>query len=469
MKYQLLPPLTAEERAGLTADIKARGVLVPVEKDENGDILDGHNRAAIADELGIDYPVIVRHFGSEQEKREHVLKINLVRRHLDPVRWGLAFQKLLEEKGVHAERGPKPDGSISLTVSEIAAEVGVPASTARRRVAVAKKYDALPEKQKEAVDSGKKTVHKAHREEQRRRTAPESSAPTGGAVTFEMIHADVLAPHGLYHAVPNGTAAMAGSHLPGFVCEAPTLIFADPPYNVGIDYGDGPEADSLLDEDYLRWVERWLTLCHDRLTPHGTIWVLIGDEYADHYGVLLSRVGFHRRAWIKWYETFGVCNSARNNFSRCSRHLFYCVKDPKRFTWHPEAVMRSSDRQTKYADARAEPDGKVWDDVWQIPRLTGTCAERLPDFPTQLPLALLLPIVGATSDPGDLVVDPFAGSATSGVAALRLGRRWRGLEKQLHFARLALQRLQGEGADGTTTGDGHQRATGRAGMGGGSG
>lgn len=304
---------------------------------------------------------------------------------------------------------------------------------------------------------------KTHKRKEKRKKAMAAAAADTPDVSddWKIIHADLLAPHGLYHAVPSGMAATVGSHLPGFVCESPSLIFADPPYNVGIDYGDGAEADSLLDEEYLRWVERWLTLCHDRLTPDGTMWVLIGDEYADHYSILLSRVGFHRRAWVKWYETFGVCNSAGTNFSRSSRHLFYCVKNPRSFTWNLDAVTRPSDRQAKYADARADPDGKVWDDVWQIPRLTGTCAERIPEFPTQLPLALLLPVVGATSAPGDLVLDPFAGSATSGVAALRLGRRYLGIEKQPNFARIATQRLEGE-----SNGNERHRRTEGAGLGG---
>jgi hypothetical protein len=109
-----------------------------------------------------------------------------------------------------------------------------------------------------------------------------------------------------------------------------------------------------------------------------------------------------------------------------------------------ETVNRPSDRQAKYLDKRANPDGKTCDSVWgvspPIPRLTGTCAERLPDFPTQLPLDLLRPMVGCASDPGDLVIDPFAGSATTGVAALVAGRRFLGIERQAKFADLAAAR-----------------------------
>ena len=175
------------------------------------------------------------------------------------------------------------------------------------------------------------------------------------------------------------------------------------------------------------------------LTDDGSLWVMISDEYADHFGFLLREAGLHRRSWIKWYETFGV--NCTNNFNRCSRHIFYCVKNPRRFVFNVDAVSRPSDRQSKYADSRANPHGKLRDNVWCIPRLVENSRERLPDFPTQLPLALVRPIVLCASQPGDLVIDPFCGSGTTGVAAVAGNRRFIGLEKSSRFAGLACQRL----------------------------
>jgi site-specific DNA-methyltransferase (adenine-specific) len=161
--------------------------------------------------------------------------------------------------------------------------------------------------------------------------------------------------------------------------------------------------------------------------------------------MILKDLGLTVRAWITWHETFGV--NCANNFNRCSRRLFYAVKDPGRFVFHAEAVSRPSDRQAKYNDPRANPDGKILDDVWtDIPRLAGTHKERLPDFPTQLPVALLERVVLCASDPGDLVLDPFSGSATAGVAAVRHGRRYLGVEKNPRFAELSRLRLRGEAA-----------------------
>ncbi len=166
------------------------------------------------------------------------------------------------------------------------------------------------------------------------------------------------------------------------------LIFADPPYNIGIDYGAGSQPDKLPQAQYLAWCARWMQACADRLTNDGSLWVLIDNKHADYFGVMLRQTGLHRQHWIIWYETFG--NNCRNG---------------------------------------------------AIPRLCGTHKERIPSFPTQLPLALLRPVIGCASNPGDVVIDPFCGSATTGVAATELGRSFIGIEKEARFVELARQRL----------------------------
>ena len=98
-EYQLLPPLSEEEYAALKEDIAKRGVLVPVEYDEDGNILDGHHRVRACEELGIkNWPSIVRIGMSEDEKAEHVLKLNIARRHL-PKEWKQEKAKELREQG----------------------------------------------------------------------------------------------------------------------------------------------------------------------------------------------------------------------------------------------------------------------------------------------------------------------------------------------------------------------------------
>jgi DNA modification methylase len=219
------------------------------------------------------------------------------------------------------------------------------------------------------------------------------------------------------------------------------LAFADPPYNIGVDYGEEYD-DKIPQEKFLDWSYLWISAVTESLTSDGSLWLLINHEWACSLEFALIEHGFKIRDWITWYETFGVnCNG---KFNRCSRRLLHAVKHPKRFVFHGDApeIRRPSDRQSKYNDKRANPDGKLWDDVWTIPRLAGTHAERLDGFPTQLPLALLRPIVACASDPGDLVLDPFSGSATTGAVCLELGRRYIGIERSAEFCRLSRERLE---------------------------
>lgn len=229
------------------------------------------------------------------------------------------------------------------------------------------------------------------------------------------------------------------TELPKIPKASAQLVFADPPYNIGIDYGNGKDADRLATEKYIGWCEQWMKACSRILTPDGSIWVMINDEWVSHFDLILKKLGLYRRNWIIWYETFG--NNCTRKFNRCKRHILYYVKNEKDFIFNREAVSRLSDRQLKYNDKRANPNGKIWDDVWVVPRVAGTHKERIKEFPTQVPLEIMRAIVGCAADAGDLVVDPFSGSATTGAAAIELGRPYVGIEEQSKFVELSRQRL----------------------------
>src|SRR5262249_52507498 len=218
---------------------------------------------------------------------------------------------------------------------------------------------------------------------------------------------------------------------------------AAPPYNLGINSaGRGAKADRLPPEEYAQLAVRWAKAFFDLLTDDGSLWLLIDHPHAYEHEAAIRAAGFTIRSYVTWYETFGVCNSAGSNFSRTSRRLFYAVKNRRNFVWHKEAAMVTSARQTEYQDARANPEGKIDDDVWRIPRVCGTFGERLPEFPCQLPVQLLLRIVGLSSDPGDVILDPFSGSATCGEAALKLGRKFVGIEREPRYVELSRLRLR---------------------------
>ena len=229
------------------------------------------------------------------------------------------------------------------------------------------------------------------------------------------------------------------------------LIVADPPYNIGIDYGDGEKADRLRDADYTAWVHRWIATAAGTLAPHGAMFVICGHEYAADHQLAMRAAGLHWRNTVTWVESFGV--NCRRKFNRTSRPMFYAVKHPRRFTFNVEALTTPSARQTKYGDKRANPAGKVLDDVWVIPRVCGTFRERVDGVPTQLPLALVRRPVLGLSRPGDLVVDPFTGSGTTGVVCIEHGRRFQGFELRAGFAAIARARIDKAASECTVAGE----------------
>jgi len=229
------------------------------------------------------------------------------------------------------------------------------------------------------------------------------------------------------------------------------LAIVDPQYNVGYDYGNGPKADSLPEQLYVDKCVAWMDELREVLTPDGAFWLIVSDEFAAELCVEATAIGFHRRAWVKWYETFGV--NCSDNFNRTSRHLFYFVKDAKRFVFNKAAFNRPSARQVLYNDGRAKAGGKLWDDVWPIPRLVDNAKERLAGFPTQLPLDLVRPIVAGCSDPGDLVIDCCAGSGTVLHAALEQNRNAWGCDLDPKFVAAAKHRLAQVGREAASLDD----------------
>lgn len=443
----LVPRMRPDEWTAFLADVGRRKVQEPLVVQIGDIILDGLNRYEAAKMAEHDQ-VPVRYVDlPEKEQVDYIIRSALLRRHLsDDQRAILAarFQPQLKKAaqtdaakiaGSAGGRGRPKGDSVSANVSETLSEprdtrkeaaekFSVPERKVRTASQLQKTNPALADK----VLAGEVPLAQAKREvervEKRKQLETKAkAAPKNDSPSWSIINGDCIKE--LYK-IEGGSVR---------------LVFADPPYNIGIDYGGGTKADSLTDEAYLSWCQRWLNMCHEALTDDGSAFVMIGDEYADHYGLMLREAGFHRRAWIKWYETFGVNNP--NNFNRCSRHIFYCVKNPKRFVFNAEAVNRPSDRQAKYGDKRADPGGKIWDDVWTIPRLVGNAEERIPDFPTQLPLELVRAIVGCASDPGDLVLDPFSGSGSTGAACIELGRRFIGIEQSKKFHHLSSLRLKG--------------------------
>jgi DNA modification methylase len=234
------------------------------------------------------------------------------------------------------------------------------------------------------------------------------------------------------------------------------LVFADPPFNIGYDY-DIYEDRKHADE-YLAWTRKWVEGVQRALKPDGTFWLAIGDDFAAELKVLVQRdLGFSCRSWVIWYYTFGV--NCTKKFSRSHTHLFHFVKNPKRFTFNADAIRVPSARQLVYADGRANAKGRLPDDTWILrpqdvangftpeqgtwyfPRVCGTFKERAGFHGCQMPEQLLARIIRVSSNPGDLVLDPFAGSGSTLIVAKKLERDWLGFELSKNYAERIRKRL----------------------------
>lgn len=447
----LFPEMSPDEYAALKADIQANGLREPIWLHE-GRVIDGRHRARACHELGI--RPATRNWSGTGSLTAFVVSLNIHRRSLtSSQRAAIAVDvaEMLEEEAkarqkAGASKGgqakPKGESKVPQKVEEPcrksngeAAEMAAKiVGTNRQYVHDAKKLKAEAPELHAKVASGEKKLTEAKSELRKREKLAELEQKAkekqfeAAQPIWTLINQDVV----------DGLLSVVDHH------SRPRLIVTDPPYNIGVDYGDGAKADKKTHLEYMLWVGDWLNACYELLSPDGSIWIIINDEYAAEYVVTLRKIGFSMRSWVKWYETFGV--NCQRSFNRTSRHILYFVKSTKDFVFNESAVSRPSDRQVKYNDKRAAEGGKILDDVWtDIPRLTGTCEERIPSFPTQLPVALIRRIIECASDPGDLVIDPFNGSGTTGAACLTSQpgpRKYIGIDKSEAFINIADKRLK---------------------------
>jgi site-specific DNA-methyltransferase (adenine-specific) len=235
------------------------------------------------------------------------------------------------------------------------------------------------------------------------------------------------------------------------------LAFADPPFNIGYEYDVYNDKQNY--HSYLDWTRRWMMEVCRVLKPNGTLWIAIGDEYAAEIKLLgQNDLKLACRSWVIWYYTFGV--NCTKKFNRSHAHLFHFVKDPSNYTFNENEIRVPSARQLVYADGRAHPSGRLPDDTWILrpqdvpngftpdqstwyfPRVAGTFKERMGFHGCQMPEQLLGRIIRVSSNPGEVVLDPFAGSGTTLAVSKKLGRKWIGFELSEEYTRLATTRIE---------------------------
>lgn len=225
------------------------------------------------------------------------------------------------------------------------------------------------------------------------------------------------------------------------------LIFADPPYNLqlqgelhrpnmtrvaGVE-DDWDRFDSF--EAYDAFTRGWLTACRRLLKPTGAIWVIGSYHNIFRIGAILQDLGFWILNDVIWIKTNPMPNFRGVRFTNAHETLIWASTGKKaKYTFNHHAMKGLNDEKQMRSD---------W---WLLPLATGP--ERVKDengvkaHSTQKPEALLYRVLLASSNPGEIVLDPFFGSGTTGVVAKRLHRHWIGIEKEARYIELARRRIE---------------------------
>lgn len=224
------------------------------------------------------------------------------------------------------------------------------------------------------------------------------------------------------------------------------LIFADPPYNLqlggDLHRPDQSKVDAVDDhwdqfasfEAYDAFTRAWLLACRRVLKPTGSIWVIGSYHNIFRVGATLQDLNFWILNDVVWRKTNPMPNFRGRRFQNAHETLIWASRDPdsKGYTFNYDAMKAAND------DVQMRSD-------WLFPICSG--GERIKDedgrkaHPTQKPEALLARIMMASSRPGDLVLDPFFGSGTTGAVAKRLGRNYVGIEREQSYIDVAERRI----------------------------
>jgi modification methylase len=238
------------------------------------------------------------------------------------------------------------------------------------------------------------------------------------------------------------------SKMAALPAQSVDLVFADPPYNLQLggelfrpnqSRVDGVEdAWDRFDDfaAYDAFTRAWLTACWRLLKPSGTLWVIGSYHNIFRVGAILQDLGFWILNDVVWRKTNPMPNFRGRRFANAHETLIWAAREreAKRYTFNYDALKAFND------DLQMRSD-------WLLPICTGE--ERLKDrsgrklHATQKPEALIYRVLLATTRPGDIVLDPFFGTGTTGAVARRLGRHFIGIERDPAYCAAARARVAG--------------------------
>ncbi len=219
-------------------------------------------------------------------------------------------------------------------------------------------------------------------------------------------------------------------------------VMADPPYLlsnggttcqsgelVSVQKGEWDRSRGIMTDH--EWHYLWLEQVQQVLKPTGTCWISATHHALFSIGWAMQRLGFHVLNLVTWSKPNASPHLACRYVTHSTEHLIWAAPhrfDPLSHTYN-------------YGDMKRANKGKQLRDVWTIPT-TPKREKAHGGHPTQKPLALMDRIIAASTKPGDLVLDPFTGSSSSGVSAVQHGRRFIGIEMEEPFLELSKRRLE---------------------------
>ena len=226
------------------------------------------------------------------------------------------------------------------------------------------------------------------------------------------------------------------------------MIFADPPYNlsnggftchagkrVSVHKGDWDKSQGI--EKDFEFHMAWIEACKRVLKDNGTIW--ISGTYHSIYacGFALQKLGFHLLNDVAWFKPNAAPNLSGRYFTASHETLLWARKTEKGKHKFNYEKMKNG----KWPEDKMKKAGKQMRSVWSIPT-PKPIEKKFGKHPTQKPIDLLKRIVLASTDESDLILDPFAGSSTTGLAAYLYGRRFIGIDTEKEYLDLSVQRFE---------------------------
>lgn len=226
--------------------------------------------------------------------------------------------------------------------------------------------------------------------------------------------------------------------------ESVDLVFADPPYNIGKQFSNFHDSWSS-DKDYAEWCYQWLELCIKKLKPNGSLYVMTSTQAMPYLDLwlrermtILSRIIWH-------YDSSGV--QAKKYYGSLFEPILFAVKNQKSYTFNAfdievEAKTGAIRKLIDYRKDVPTPykTTKIPGNAWYFSRVRYRMYEY-ENHPSQKPEALIERVIKASSNIGDLVLDPFGGTFSTSAVAQRLGRKSISIELQEEYFKIGLRRL----------------------------